>query len=48
MTTEMEKMIEANKRKWEKAKRVKEALIKEHGELIGLILYRQYLEKMEA
>lgn len=48
MNTEIEKLLEQNRRKWEQAKRVKEALIKEHGELIGLILYRQYLERMEA
>lgn len=48
MNKEIEKLLEQNKKKWEKRKRIKEALIKEHGNLIGLILYRQYLERMEA
>lgn len=40
----VQELLEANKKKWDKAAKVKDALIKEHGELIGLIMYRQYLE----
>lgn len=41
---ELQKLLEQNRKKWKKAEQVKKALIKEHGELIGLIMYRKYLD----
>lgn len=42
--TEIARTIEQNAEKWRKEEDLKKRLIAEHGELVGLIMYRQHLE----
>ena len=43
---EMRRLMDENERKWKAREAMRDKLIKQHGELVGLILYRLQLERI--
>ena len=43
---EMRRLMDENERKWKAREALRDKLIKQHGELVGLILYRLQLERI--